>query len=193
MSSVLLAPHNDDETLFAAYTLMREKPHVVVCTRVGALKERSVRERETREAIHALTGSEAYEQWVFDSWAPDWSQLAQAIAALALEFEEVWAPAPLAEVNGRKPGRNPKPGFGVLQHDRIGELARDAFGPERTSQYCMYTRWHGRDQRGELVEPTGLEIARKLEALGKYVSQAEDESVRPWFYDRLDLREWVLP
>jgi len=29
---LLLSPHNDDECLFAAYTLMREKPLVIVVT-----------------------------------------------------------------------------------------------------------------------------------------------------------------
>src|SRR5215217_1441618 len=29
---LLLSPHNDDECLFAAYTLMREKPLVIVIT-----------------------------------------------------------------------------------------------------------------------------------------------------------------
>jgi LmbE family N-acetylglucosaminyl deacetylase len=31
-SSILLSPHNDDETLFAAYTILREKPLVIICT-----------------------------------------------------------------------------------------------------------------------------------------------------------------
>jgi hypothetical protein len=30
---LLLAPHNDDETLFAAYTCLRERPKVVVILR----------------------------------------------------------------------------------------------------------------------------------------------------------------
>ena len=29
---ILLAPHNDDEALFAAYTIMREHPLVIVVT-----------------------------------------------------------------------------------------------------------------------------------------------------------------
>ncbi len=31
MTKILLTPHADDETLFAAYTLLREKPLVVLC------------------------------------------------------------------------------------------------------------------------------------------------------------------
>lgn len=186
---VLLAPHNDDETLFAAYTLQREKPHVVVCTRGRDYRRR---EQETRRAVQHLTGEQDYEQWRYDWWAPRWEWIAGAIESLTADYDNVWAPAPLGERNGHEPGTNPKPGFGVLQHDRIGELAVAAFGPTRTRYYCLYTRWHGRDERGTLVEPTGEEVARKLLALAAYQSQAEDEATRPWFYDRLDMREWVL-
>lgn len=187
---VLLAPHNDDETLFAAYTLMRRRPHVVVCTRAAG--SYYARERETQEAVYRLTGAETYEQWTYDAGDPRWKWMAGSIRTLADEYEHVWAPAPLGETNGHEPGTNPPPGWGVLQHDRIGELAAEAFGPERTRHYCLYTRWHGRDQRGTEIEPTAQEIARKLDALGQYESQMRDPSTRPWFYEQLDMREWVL-
>src|SRR3990167_6541633 len=29
---LLISPHNDDESLFAAYTILRHKPLVVICT-----------------------------------------------------------------------------------------------------------------------------------------------------------------
>lgn len=38
--SLFLAPHQDDETLFGAYTIMREKPLVIVCTDSYTQEER---------------------------------------------------------------------------------------------------------------------------------------------------------
>lgn len=190
MSTVLIAPHNDDETLFAAYTIMRERPHVVVCTRATGDYRR--RERETQEALERLTGDGAYEQWTYPDSDPDWQLMARSIEALADEHDFVWAPASNGHLNGHPADTPPPPAWGVLQHDHIGELAARTFGPERTRRYCLYTRWDGRDEQGTLVEPNGLEIARKLWALSAYVSQIELESTRPWFYDRLDMREWVV-
>lgn len=190
MRSLLLAPHNDDETLFAAYTLMREQPHVIVCIRARDNYHR--REDETREAVYRLTGAPTYEQWTHSDRATEWAMLERAIEALAYEYDTIWAPADCSERNGWVTGKAPPPGWGVLQHDHIGYLARKVIPAERLRRYCLYTRWHGRDDRGTLVEPTGQEIARKLDALAQYETQIADETTRPWFYDRLDLREWVL-
>lgn len=184
--STFLAPHNDDETLFAAYTLQRERPHVIVCTRAYGDYRR--RERETQEAVYRLTGSETYEQWTFDAHAPDWAKMQDAIAGLA--GETVWAPAYNYVENGHAVGVPPPVGWGVLQHDTVGWLTEQVL--ENVRHYCLYTRWNGRDTRGAGVEPSAMEIARKLEAVSQYISQIENPATRPWFYDRFDMREWVL-
>lgn len=190
MRSVLLAPHNDDETLFAAFTLQRVQPHVIVCTRCDHDHRR--REDETQKAVQLLTGSATYEQWTFQTGHPDWKRMTQAIASLD-EYDVVFAPAFNHRANGHAPGAKPPPGWGVLQHDHIGWLAHRHLGAERVVHYCLYNRWGGeRDRRGTEVEPTAVEIIRKLKAISLYESQIESDATRAWFFDRLDLREWRL-
>ena len=53
---LLLSPHNDDECLFAAYTLMREKPLVVIITDSDAHLVEGItahqRREESRRAVN---------------------------------------------------------------------------------------------------------------------------------------------
>lgn len=88
LRGTLFAPHNDDETLFAAFTILRYRPRVVVCfPSVGDYGDPAVRELETRDAMGVL-GAGLVEQWqggdieaemrAFDArvhplrvWAPD--------------------------------------------------------------------------------------------------------------------------
>jgi hypothetical protein len=59
----LFAPHNDDEALFAAYTVQRERPRVVVCfPSYGDYGDAGVRELESRAAVREL-GAGPVEQW----------------------------------------------------------------------------------------------------------------------------------
>lgn len=183
----LIAPHNDDETLFAAYTLQRLHPHVIVALRDRANPRR---ERETRRAVAILTGREAYEQWDYDAAQPDWKALTVSLAALATEYDVIYAPAWRGKPNGYHPGRAPQPGWGVLQHEHIGWLAQDQLG-ERVRSYYLYTRWEGRHNGEVPVVPEAAEIARKLQALACYESAIEEPTTRDWFYERLDMREWV--
>jgi len=187
--SVLIAPHNDDETLFAAYTLMRECPQVVVALRdVDNYSRR--RESETFEAVYQLTGQEGYEQWTFDASNPDWRSMSAAIEALGDEYDVVYAPAVLGEQNGYPdPARPPRTGWGVLQHDHIGHLASAALG-DKVRPYCLYTRWGGRHVGEREVVPTATEIARKLSAMSVYLSAIEVAATRSWFLTP-DLREWL--
>jgi len=190
MTTALIAPHNDDETLFAAYTLQRETPHVIVVLRDPRRARQRERERETQEAVYRLTGAEEYEQWTYDAALPRWSWIQGAIAALVDDFDRIYAPAyQEPHVNGYDPASGPPPtGWGVLQHDYIGYLAQSAFG-DKYEPYCMYTRWYGRHEGHEVV-PAAAEIACKLEAMSQYVSAMEDPGTRPWFV-KPDLREFV--
>jgi hypothetical protein len=59
-SKIFLSPHNDDEILFGAYTLMREKPLVIVVTdsyiqeKRGDKATAEMRRKETEEACRLL-------------------------------------------------------------------------------------------------------------------------------------------
>jgi LmbE family N-acetylglucosaminyl deacetylase len=109
----VLAPHNDDEALFAAYTLLRHRPRVVVVLDSGP--ERTAESR----AACAVLGVEV-EQWPFAESDPDWDAAGDEIRALD---GPVWAPWP--EPDGHE------------HHNAIGELASDLL--PAVTYYTTYT------------------------------------------------------
>ena len=83
MSAVFLAPHHDDETLFGAFTLLRHKPHVIVCTPGGPA--------ETAAACQIL--GVTWEQW----YAP----VDELVCALEeRSYDRIFAPQPEVHGNG---------------------------------------------------------------------------------------------
>lgn len=110
MSSVFLAPHSDDETLFGAFTLLRHKPHVIICTQGGP-----EREAETEAACQIL--GVTWEQW----------RLPVDRIFHALEewrYDHIYAPTPEPEGNA--------------EHNYIGTMVRRHF-PDALTQYMTYT------------------------------------------------------
>ena len=82
--------------------------------------------------------------------------------------------------------------LGHEQHNGFGRIARDVFGG-LVQPYLTYAP-RGKRERvdGDLeIKPTTDEISRKLRALAAYKSQIENPATRPWFFDLLDLREWL--
>lgn len=179
MSTILLAPHGDDETLFAAYTCMRTRAHVIVCTHDRDPDVRATRSREVTSALTILGCSNHV-------WPISELELNPETAKLWLQGwdapkggfppQQVYAPAIHPE--------------GHEQHNLIGELAREVFG-DRVVHYLTYAPRGQRQRDGEEVVPTSEEIARKLRALACYRTQIENPATRPWFFELLDLREWV--
>lgn len=187
MTSIVLAPHNDDETLFCAYTIMRENCQVITCLRSMIQEARGgprwlAREAETLYAVKQL-GVQTWQQWEIHDDTPEAimeGHLRGEMHALARRVnlspnERVWAPA--MEAGGH------------WQHNLVGALAEEVFGPERTGFYLTYVRGEGRS-RGREVVPTPEMIVAKLHALACYRSQIELENTRPWFLDD-PMREWV--
>ena len=183
MTAVLLAPHNDDETLFASFLIQQHRPRVIVCLR-GHRRLWHVRERETDAAMREL-GVESWSQWSFPDERPDWKAVRRALETITADL--VIAPHPEFERNGHDGTSQER--FGVLQLDIIREMALDVFGPERVLGYLTYTRWNGRSTWGEEVAPEAAWIAAKHRALACYRSQIAEPSTRPWFMD--DMREYV--
>lgn len=178
MTSVFLAPHNDDETLFAAYTLLRERPRVFVVFR--SAKQEAVgitwaeRESETDAALQILGC--AYSQWEYpdDVLASELRPfLEERLGRLAKTHETCFAPA--VEEGGHE------------QHNLVGEAALAAFGASRVRPYLTYRRGYGKTVGDEVV-PEPAEVAKKLRALACYESQIREPSCRPWFVG--DLREY---
>ena len=183
MTAILLSPHCDDETLFAAYTCLRHRPYVVTCL-YPADGDRVL---ETEAALDVL-GCEG-EQWGITAANPDWRQIDAHIARAASVYDTVFAPQPNHAENGHDPDRLPPRGFGILHHDYVGAAALRAFGPDRTVLYQTYTRWGGGRTRGTTVPYEPSWPGRKLRAMACYESQVNDPATQPWFANDW-LEEW---
>lgn len=179
MNAILFAPHGDDETLFAAFTCMRERLHVIVCSHDANPEIREERSRETTNAITILGCS--HHEWPMSAADMDWHQ--------AREWMENWNSPERVDSPPKRvfaPAVHPE---GHEQHNRIGALALAVYG-DKVIPYCTYAP-RGQRQEGRLpVVATPEMIARKLRAIACYRTQIENPSTRPWFYDLLDLREW---
>jgi hypothetical protein len=184
VSSVLFAPHCDDEALFATYLILRHRPRVVVC-----LYESDERTSESMQAMKELGAS--LEQWRIPHLRDDRFVLVERMMRQMRDaYEHVFAPCPEYERNGHSYESPSDQVFGVLDHDRIGSLALDIWGPERVTLYKTYARWDGRLRDGVEVRPEPGWIALKLRALAHYTSQHHHEPTASWFVQP-DLREWT--
>lgn len=160
--NLLLAPHHDDETLFAAYTLLRYRPHVAVCfdggTRYGAT---SVRQAETAAATKMLGCT----------WEALYEQGGDLMTALApCDPEQVFAPMPESH--------------GHAEHNIVASIASDLW-PDRVVYYTTYTA-AGRTVVGDPVPIENGWDVLKVRALACYVSQIAHRGTRPHFLRPLD-------
>lgn len=190
MTALLLAPHYDDETLFAAYTVIRHSPVVVTCmgdAQVQKLRGGPSCEERRAETITAcqILGADGHSWLPVRDGAPD----AEALKAMLREVaEDPWDVvfAPAWEDGGHE------------DHNLVATLA-DRIWPQRTL-YLTYRRGHGRSTQqtlSELSHRTAYEAqvergyrSVKLMAMACYSSQVELDDCRPWFNDWE--REWLL-
>src|SRR3990167_567940 len=129
MTSLAIIPHEDDESLFLAYTLIREKPLVLICTEsyiqpnrgdIGCSAEE--RREETINAMGLLKCPVVFLGIKDTELTPE--LLKERLKPFVdLGFEKVYAPA----IQGGNP-----------QHDIIGSVARYVF-PSIT-RYTTYTK-----------------------------------------------------
>lgn len=164
---LLLAPHNDDETLFAAFTVMREQPLVVVVTDSYVQERRDPRvtcERRRRESIDACTILRAPVTFLGirddGPGATMVDQIAERLRDFA-NFEEVYIPALQ---------------HGHLHHDFVNMAARRVFLQGRfrpVIEYCTYSakRQFYANEGGRRIDGTPEEWALKRQALKCYPSQ----------------------
>jgi LmbE family N-acetylglucosaminyl deacetylase len=182
VTALLLAPHYDDEILFAAYTLMRERPQIAWVFPPRNHLDHLDRRGESHDALLALGISFASVQTRFESVCYE-GALGEDAWPYGLvehlhdvEYDMVYAPAPHDH--------------GHHEHNVVGRVALDTLGAERVTWYQTYTRTKGRQKYGNLVEPDPDMIARKLRALACFTTQIAHPARRPWFYELLDMREW---
>lgn len=167
-NSLAIFPHNDDEVLFFAYSLMREKPLVLLITDSFIQPNRgekgcsaAERRQETIEACKLLGCPVVFAGLRDDSL--DKCQI-EGVLQRFHGFDKVFAPA----IQG-----------GNAQHDLIGEAVKK-WRPD-TIQYTTYTKtelWT--TGRTEIV-PTEAENELKIKAMGCYPSQLNLGSTRPHF------------
>lgn len=79
---------------------------------------------------------------------------------------------------------------GHPDHNWASGFAASFFEPVTIVYYETYAP-RGHRTTGVPIEPEPWMIARKLSALSCFRSQIEQESTRPWFFQQLDLREWI--
>lgn len=169
--ALLLAPHNDDETLFAAYTILRCQPHVVTCLRSFVQASRGgptfeTRERETGRALFHL-GCTSWHQLPVRDDTPDVEMLESLLRELADDglWDRVYAPA--VEDGGHE------------GHTLVGELAVKVFGD--VIPYLTYRRGMGKSTSEAKVPVEPGWHSAKLRAMAEYESQIELESTAYWF------------
>ena len=193
MKTLFLAPHSDDEVLFGAFTIMRFKPDVIICTSDPDRRTAELRSTETYHAMEELgAGLIDVRFWPhregtldvdtvkldLEAHAPRKFSPVGDVSTIHGGYEAVFAPLP--EVNGHD------------EHNAVGTAALEIFGPERTAFYTTYTRSGFRTRQGAEVPFTTEMLARKLRALSQYVTQMEHKDRRPWFVELLDPREWIM-
>jgi LmbE family N-acetylglucosaminyl deacetylase len=177
---IFLAPHNDDESLFAAYTLMRVKPLVIIITdsyiqpgRGDSGCSMEERRKETIDAMN-LIGCP-----VLFMGIPDTELTKDVLCERLKGFdpETVYVPA--------LQGGNP-------QHDLINKVALELFGKDKCEQYCTYTKTELYTTGGWEVAPTQQEIELKNKMLDCYQSQINLPSTAPHFEAVRNRSEWLM-
>ncbi len=186
---LFISPHNDDETLFGSFTIMRENPSVLVVFDSYLQVERGAqgcdmktRRDETRNALLHLGCNSVFYLGLKDS---DFAILNErAISTIAEEisrystFSQVWAPAFEPE--------------GHHQHNLASRAADMIFGNKIQDQYLTYTRSGGKSVYGRQVQIRhGNWISAKLKAMACYESQM-DLSIGCWPHFLRDQTEYYI-
>lgn len=193
-TKLLIVPHNDDETLFAGFTVTRERPHIIIVydsyiqvNRGASYCDKDTRRQETIAALDILLGYDdssnigIEEMVTFLGLHDDLSYSPSAISTAIIkslsvsaweQITDIWAPA--YEEGG---------------HDQHNQVANEcsSFANHR---YTTYTRHQGRTRTGNRFNPTPLEIKLKHRALTCYTSQITNLSCQAWFTG--DLNEYYL-
>jgi LmbE family N-acetylglucosaminyl deacetylase len=168
---LFLAPHNDDETLFGAFTIHRERPVVAVVydsyiqvVRGADWCDAATRRAETVSALKVLLGNDADVRFCGfrDDRVYPLTEVANGIlnnAVMGQSFDGIFAPA-------HEPG-------GHVQHNLVAdaaEIVARQLGVLLT-RYTTYTRTNGKTVGSYAVPASAEGIKKKLLALACYESQ----------------------
>lgn len=177
---IILSPHDDDNALFAAFTCMREKPTIVVCTDAYIQDMRGekgcdaqTRAKETEEAAKLL-GCEVVRLGIPDHMLTI-ERLIKEIHENIEVIGKVYAPA----LQG-----------GNIHHDIVHAVAR-ARWPEKVIFYTTYEKQKLYTEGDTEIIPTLEELALKNKALECYTSQINLPATRPHFEAVMGKSEWL--
>lgn len=168
MLNLFLAPHNDDETLFGAFTLMREHPLVVIVTdswiqyNRGENVRADERWEETKRAMEIL-GCSVIRLGIRDDVIDEWT--VEGKLRNFAGFEVIYAPAIIG---------------GNSHHDLVGKVAKNIFG-DKVKFYSTYTKENLWVPGIHEVTPTPEEVKLKNKAMECYQSQLTLPTTKPHF------------
>lgn len=177
---IFLAPHHDDSVLWGSFTLLREKPLVLVVLDSYVQPQRGykdganeIREQEEISAVKGVYGCPVEFMHYRDD-TPDWGAIEQRFYSIqnVVDIEHVWAPA--VEEGGH------------AHHNAIGKLAAKCF-PNQVTHYTTYTK-SGKSVGRVKVSCEPEWIILKHRAMTCYRSQIYLENCREHFMR--DLHEW---
>ena len=159
---IFLSPHNDDEALFGAYTIMREKPMVVVVTH-STLQGNNGHKRamESYKAMKVLEAPVCFLGIDEDKLTED--TLYKKL--LTFPFDTFYY-IPEYERDG-----NP-------HHNIVHETVR-----RMTDNYTVYQTYSGLEDRamGREIVPTEKELELKKKAMACYKTQIENPNTAHYF------------
>jgi len=166
---LLFAPHNDDETLWCSFTILRVKPLVVIVTDSHIQPERgdtgcSAEERRAEtDAAMKILGAPVTYLGIPDAELTE-EQFRQTLKSYFLPETPVYLPA----LQG-----------GNTQHDLVSRVGSEYFSD--VTYYATYAKGEHFTPMGRNVLPTLNEERLKEAALTCYQSQLNLSSTRPHF------------
>lgn len=176
---LFLSPHNDDETLFGAYTLLREKPLVVIVTDsfIQANRGEDItadqRWEETKKSMEIL-GCSVMRLGIRDDVIDEYEVKDKLQRFYG--FKTIFAPA----IQG-----------GNKDHDLVGKIAKEIFG-DKVMQYCTYSKTDLSIEGSVKVTPRVGDEELKEKALQCYQSQINLPATRPHFEAVKGKPEWYI-
>lgn len=176
-----IIPHNDDESLFLAFTLLREKPLVVIVTDSFIQFNRGdgitadQRWEETVKAMQVL-GCPVMRLGIRDDVIDEWA-VKDKLSRFS-GFDEVYAPA----IQG-----------GNKDHDLIGRVVKEMDWDKRIVEYyATYSATELYTTGEREIVPTQEELDLKNRALVCYKSQINLPSTKPHYEAVKGKSEWFI-
>ena len=169
--SIFISPHFDDETLFGAYTIMREKPLVIICIDSYIEEERGDNATNEERTAETMTAMKLLGVKVELLHIPDksftYDDLYDKLGEILDKYEPEVVYAPAIEENG-----NPI-------HNDVGRVADDIF--DNVKHYMTYNISDTKTRGSKIIVPTEGGVALKNRMLKCYPSQMEIATIAPFF------------